>query len=187
MGTRTHTLRPRLRIQTRRLPRTRIPTRSCRSMAMGGHCTCALSARRKSGHLVARNVRHTVYGEWGSYIHQLAHASRLAVPNTASRRALSGAFSICGRISSRATQWEETEGTHARRLCVHGSPIEWSMAPTTCVIRPSVGVRASSGCGSSRRGQGDRGRVPTGPKRYQTNALRMRTGDGAPCRTRGVI
>ena len=62
MGTRTHTLRPRLRIQTRRLPRTRIPTRSCRSMAMGGHCTCALSARRKSGHLVARNVRHSLWG-----------------------------------------------------------------------------------------------------------------------------
>ena len=150
-----------------------------------------------------------------NYILQLGHAPSPAVLNTASTRLESRALaqvlhagtslnalrialatghayagtseSICGRISSRTTQWEETKGTHARRLCVHDSPIEWSMASTTCIIRPSVDVHASSGCGSSRRGQGDRGRVPTGPKRYQTNALRMRTGDGAPCRTRGVI
>ena len=52
--------KPRLRIQTQRLPRTRTMTRSCRSMAMGYHCTYAPSVHRKSDHL-AIDVRHRAY------------------------------------------------------------------------------------------------------------------------------
>ena len=78
----------------KRLPRTCTMMRSCRSMAVVGHCTCAPSAHRKSYHL-AINVRHRgCIGDWGSYTHQLTHTLSPAVPNMAPRRALSHTFSL---------------------------------------------------------------------------------------------
>ena len=126
------------------------------------------SARRQRVEKVViwlQECETVVFWDWGNYIHQLAHASSPSVPNTASRRALSGAFSlkcsvhagtssnasrtasatghayagtsesICGRISSRVTPWEETEGTHGRRLRVH------CPRPSPCAHRAEHGAR----------------------------------------------
>ena len=76
-------------------------TLSCRSMAMGGHYTCAPSLRRKSDHLEICETRR-VYRRLGD-IHQLADASSPAVPNTALRRALSDAFSLRGSVHACAS------------------------------------------------------------------------------------
>ena len=100
---------------------------------MGGHYAYAPSARRKNGHLVQEyKTQRRCIGHWGESMHQLVHASSPAVENTASKRALSSAFSL--RCSVHA-------GTSSNASCI-ASATAHAYACTSESIFRAVSARA---------------------------------------------